>query len=150
MPPTPDIAEVARDLASFQTQVGSIAARLSNPDERNVINDLLGRLRQVSGEIEPEYHKAMSIIRGRVEQAKAESQTAHADMQKSAEASRQKQQQREQQAAKPKAAAKTEAKIDPKFGEGLCKELLQRFSPSNPTGSSPLASGVKEAWEDWN
>ncbi len=143
-----DFQSVMAELSQFQNALGDIHASLKNQKNKEILGDVLDRIREARADVEVEYPKVMDLILSTARQCQDEAQQ---NLAKIADKKAQIQQKTAALAAAQKALpAKPElpdAKIDPVLGQKLRLDLLERFCPDETDLDG--MDRIREAWEDW-
>ncbi len=145
-----DFQSVMAELTVFQNAIGDIHAKLKNKKNKEILGDVLDRLKSARADTEVEYPKAMDLIQSTAQQSKAKAEQALAQIAQKKAAIEQRQAEiQAAQKAVPSKPALSEAKVDPALGQKLRSELLERFGQRTGANQSE-ASKIREAWQDWD
>lgn len=148
----PDFAAVMSDLTQFQNELDRGVQTLTNPREKEVMLDLMAKIRRSRAQVEELWPSTMQRVDADIRRMKSEAEAQLAGL----DAKKAKADAVAQKAAAAKAAAAAakvkkpksgEVKVDLTMGTQLKQEILARFI--NKDGTADTAQ-LKEIWEDWD
>jgi hypothetical protein len=147
--PAPPPSTLWKDMAEFQRFAEDIQARITDPNQKKLLGDMLQQLSVARA-------KAQEVVPGVLDNMKKEAELHQAEVPKmAAELERlqaeleAKRAEGERLAAQAKAPVGTpEAPVDPSKGRQLTEELLKRFAPPAAPGETPFedAGSVAREW----
>lgn len=142
-----EFGAIMQELTKFQNAMGRAQQGLKNPEEREMVGELLTRIEKARADAETAVPNALTKIREVVESVQ---QRAEEQSKKLAELQKQIEERKKNPPKAPTPPPKPEVKFDPMLGAMLSKELIAHVTPPVVSSEEPQRQVIKEVWEDWN
>jgi hypothetical protein len=139
-----ELGEITKSLGKLQDELANTTPTVANPELREFMESMSEKLQTGRAQFAEVYKSASAGVDERL--AKAQEKASSLLEQVSAA---QKQLAEAPIPKIPAMPAKPSFAIDPKLGQKLRQELLDRFAPDQPEAEQRAWEAGREAWDDW-